>query len=182
MHDGGLTGGDAAGDPPSPRTPPDVRPDVILIWQTLASRRIAYDTMMWQTPALGMTAQAFLLTLALGGQESALGRAIAAALSAVLAIITLQLMGKHRHSELRDARQLGRIEHDNQFDQVVGTALHAFQRAQVRGGIGPATLARRFRAYSSFRLWMGGQVAFLIVDALILGLILSGRADLLTAS
>jgi len=35
--------------------PSDVDPSVVMMWQTIASRRIAYDT-MWQTPALGLTA------------------------------------------------------------------------------------------------------------------------------
>jgi len=35
--------------------PSDVDPSVVMMWQTIASSRIAYDT-MWQTPALGLTA------------------------------------------------------------------------------------------------------------------------------
>jgi hypothetical protein len=76
---------------------PGPNPELVLIWQTLAARRVSYDTMMWQTPALGMTAQAFLLTLALGGQTTTTGRMVAAVLAAALAAMTMQLLAKHRY-------------------------------------------------------------------------------------
>ncbi len=70
--------------------------DRLVVWQTVASRRASIDAMRWQTPALGMTAQAFLLTLALAPDSSRLARLLASALSLILALMVMQLMAKHR--------------------------------------------------------------------------------------
>lgn len=35
-----------------------------LVFQAVAQRRLQHDMLMWQVPALGLTAQAFLLTIA----------------------------------------------------------------------------------------------------------------------
>lgn len=169
-------------DPPVPPTPrPVLAEGVVLVWQTLAARRIAYDTMMWQTPALGLTAQAFLLTLALGGQISNLGRAISAGLAAALAITTVQLMAKHRQHEIRDSKILERIEREHEFERAVGVCLHTFDRPPRPTGFSPTTVGRRFRQYSSFRLWMAGQLAFLTVALVVLLLVATGNDGLLAA-
>ena len=156
--------------------------NVVLIWQSIASRRIAYDTMMWQTPALGLTAQAFLLTLALGGQMSSLGRAVAAVLAAALAVTTMQLMAKHRLNELRDSRLLETIEEAHGFAEAVGVDLHAFRRRSLLPNGGRfRILASRLRRYSSFRLWIAGQLAFLLVAVLVLVLVATGSSGVLDA-
>ena len=42
-------------------------PDIVSnIYKSLTERRITYDNLTWQTPALSLTAQAFLLTISLG--------------------------------------------------------------------------------------------------------------------
>jgi hypothetical protein len=162
--------------------PPLVLPEtVVLIWQSLADRRVAYDTMMWQTPALALTAQAFLLTLALGGQISGLGRAISAGLAAALAITTVQLMAKHRQHEIRDAKLLEQIEREHGFERTIGVRLHSFARPSLPMGIRPAAIGRRFRQYSSFRLWMAGQLSFLTVAAVVLILVVTGNAEVLAS-
>ena len=84
--------------------------ELYFVYQTVASRRVAYDSMMWQTPALGLTAQAFLLTLALEATSRSLVRFIAASLSLVLSLITMQLMAKHRLFEVLDSKLLARFE------------------------------------------------------------------------
>jgi hypothetical protein len=84
--------------------------DKVIVWQTIASRRAGLDSMMWQTPALGMTAQAFLITLALGAGSSRWARLLAALLSLILALMVMQLMAKHRRNELLDSVLLEELE------------------------------------------------------------------------
>jgi hypothetical protein len=136
--------------------------------------------MMWQTPALGLTAQAFLLTLALGGQMASLGRAVAAVLAGAIAVMTMQLMAKHRLHELRDSRLLEAIENRHRFNDVVGVDLHGFRRTAVIGR-SPRALSERFRLSSSFRLWMAGQLVFLAVAVTVIVLTLFGAAGALQA-
>jgi len=62
---------------------------------------------MWQTPALAMTAMAFLLTLALNDNGASIPRIVVGALSLVVAMSCLQLMAAHWHYRQDDE---GRLE------------------------------------------------------------------------
>lgn len=75
-------------------------------YQIVASRRQATDTLMWQTPALCLTAQAFLFTIALDSQSVLGARSVAMALSVAVSLACIQLMCKHRHYEVLDSQWL----------------------------------------------------------------------------
>lgn len=83
--------------------------DESLAYEALNARYISHNELMWQTPVLAMTAMAFLLTIALG-QGNDYRRALAAALSTMIAVISAQLMAKHSASQINDAEELLRIE------------------------------------------------------------------------
>lgn len=42
------------------------REEMLVMYQVVAARRQNFDAMVWQVPALSLTAQAFLLVIALG--------------------------------------------------------------------------------------------------------------------
>ncbi len=65
---------------------------------------------MWQTPALGLTAQAFLFTVSLDPAVAPASRALAAGLGAVVALLSLQLMIKHQFHLKLDRAQLNDLE------------------------------------------------------------------------
>lgn len=67
-----------------------------ILYQVLESRRQSHDSMMWQVPALGLTAQAFLFTVALDAGSSRMARLIASALALSVALMSIQLMDKQR--------------------------------------------------------------------------------------
>lgn len=81
-----------------------------LTYAALSAREASRDQMMWQTPALAMTAMAFLLTIALGDSGPDWGRKMAAALSTVVAVISFQLMARHSGLTKKDADTLWDIE------------------------------------------------------------------------
>lgn len=81
-------------------------------YQVIATRRLGYDQMLWQTPVLGFTAQAFLLTIALAPDSSRLARLLSAVLALVVALLSIQLLRKHQHMELIDSVLLERIERE----------------------------------------------------------------------
>jgi colanic acid biosynthesis protein WcaH len=79
-------------------------------YQIVAERRQNYDNLLWQTPIVSLTAQAFLLTIALGAETKPLARLLAAFLSFLAALASLQLMLKHRHMEWLDSQLMERHE------------------------------------------------------------------------
>jgi hypothetical protein len=81
-----------------------------VLYQIIADRRVGTDTMMWQAPVLSLTAQAFLLTIALGPDSAPTARAISALLAVLAAAASLQLMAKHRYYEVSDSKWLERYE------------------------------------------------------------------------
>lgn len=76
----------------------------------VAGRRQAYDQLVWQTPVLSLTAQAFLLTIALGHDTSSLARFMSASLSLITALASVQLMVKHRYYEVLASKLLQKFE------------------------------------------------------------------------
>ncbi|GCE77781.1 hypothetical protein [Cellulomonas biazotea] len=173
-------------DPPGPATassPALTTDQTLLVWSTLAARRTSFDGMVWQTPALGLAAQAFLLTLALGPGTSPLGRAVSAGLSLALSVMVIQLLLKHRQSELGDSLTLERIERALGLDASLGTLPHGSpaerstpteRRILARATARLTPPPRRFWSMSSVRLWVAGQWLFAAVALLVVALVVSG--------
>ena len=78
-------------------------------YHALTARSVSHNELLWQTPVLAMTAMAFLLTIALGVSDD-WRRALAAGLSAVIAIASAQLFARHSASQLKDADALNGLE------------------------------------------------------------------------
>lgn len=127
--------------------------------------------MMWQTPALGMTAQAFLLTLALSADTSRSARLLACILSFTLALMVMQLMAKHRRHEMLDSLLLTRLEEEFGITGLVSFAPHGGPSVRHANDLAAADrrLARstpgwkRFWQLSSYEIWMLGLGLFAIV-------------------
>jgi hypothetical protein len=88
----------------------------LAVYEVIAFRRMQYEAMMWQVPALSLTAQAFLLTIALGPDSKPMSRVVTGLLSAVVALVSVQLMLKHRRHELIDSKWLEKFEVDHGLD------------------------------------------------------------------
>jgi hypothetical protein len=150
--------------------------DHVIVWQTLASRRAGYDAMMWQTPALGMTAQAFLFTLALNQDSTRWARLIASSLSLALSLMVVQLMAKHRRHEALDSWLLRKVEARLGLKSLVGVAPHGHPSERPPDHIQKVTSLlerctpgpKKFWAMSSFELWMFGQYLFAAAALLVL--------------
>lgn len=163
--------------------------DQLTVYQILSDRRTAYDSMMWQTPALGMTAQAFLLTLALSSDTSGVGRATSAGLSILISLMVLQLLAKHRRNETLDSLVLEDLEKKLGVRAVLGVIPHGHPRerstadqrrladSQVRKVLrGP----KGFWRMSSFKLWCYGQYALILVGLAIVVLVVLGQRTVLS--
>jgi hypothetical protein len=121
------------------------------LYETIASRRATYDTMLWQAPVLSLTAQAFLFTIALGEGSSRLARLLAGALALITALGSMQLMGKQRFHEQVDSQLLALHERTTGLADVIGTPMHGPMNERVTA----AGLVRPWYAKpSSYKLWM----------------------------
>ena len=129
---------------------------VASMYQVVSSRRLGYDTLIWQVPAISFTAQAFLFSIALG-TTSITARFISASLAFIIAVISMQLMSKHRYHEEIDSRLLERFEKEQRLEMIFGCAPHAApkRRAQVVG-----MTANWITSKSSYRLWQYGLTLF----------------------
>src|SRR5215204_4264738 len=82
----------------------------LAVYQRLSDRYQSHVTIMWQAPALGLAAEAFLLSVSLGNGSSRAARIIAAILGTLVALMSMQLMAKHRFLSRRDDEALHVLE------------------------------------------------------------------------
>ena len=120
----------------------------------VAGRRVTHDQLLWQTPVLSLTAQAFLLTIALGSETSFWARLMSASLSFITALASMHLMLKHRYFELQDSQALRKFENDNMAE---GFEVVHIQRPSE--GEKASFLEHR----SAYHLWMITLLAFAAV-------------------
>jgi hypothetical protein len=86
--------------------------------QAAEGQRSSLDQMMWQVPALSLTAQSFLLQLALGATTRWPSRLLAGMLGLVAALAAIQLLLKHRFYEELHSFWLERVARRD--DQAAG--------------------------------------------------------------
>jgi hypothetical protein len=96
----------------------------------VVNRRLQFDQMLWQTPTLALTGEAFLFSIALGNGISHLARVIASVLAFLVSWASLHTLAMHRTNELADARLIHEFESDQQ-----GGALHGPQWRDYRTSI-----------------------------------------------
>lgn len=130
------------------------------LYQVLSSRRLGYDSLMWQTPVLGLTAQAFLFNVALGPNSSRFARVIASVLALVTSLISIQLMVKHHHFENADSKFLQDIERKLHLPQYHGKPE---DRQSAHG-----KELRWFVRVRAHTVWIGGLALFGIAALVIL--------------
>lgn len=137
------------------RIPDDLRGPVYTV---VAARRTAFDTLMWQVPALGLTAQAFLLTIAYGSSSSDASRCISGGLAIAVALVAIQTMRKHQANEVTDSKLLEEIEEAFGVE-VAGGRPHA--RPAVRGAAVENLMFRQWLVQrKSARLWLASLSMF----------------------
>jgi len=73
-------------------------------YEVLNARRDTANSLVWQTPVVGLTGLAFIFTVLLAGDTSWQGRWIAAALAVSICVATLHLTAKQRFTEVEHAK------------------------------------------------------------------------------
>lgn len=128
------------------------REEMLAQYQVVAARRQNFDSMLWQVPALSLTAQAFLLVIALGSGSGHLARIAAGLLSAVTALMSVQLLLRQRLHEEADARWLHDFEDSHDWEPI-----HRRPSERV-AAVGMQ--ARGLAKLPSHQLWLIGLVLF----------------------
>lgn len=129
-------------------------------YKILNARRDSFNNLVWQTPVLSLTAQAFLFTIILSEGVPELGRFIAAVLSSIAALMSLQLLSKHRFMEEQHAKILHTYEE-----------IHKLYAANC--AIKPPTWTVRLSSYWLWRilLWTFFVAAIVSIQLIWLGLL-----------
>lgn len=140
------------------------RTELYFVYQSLESRRATYDSMVWQTTAISLAAQSFLLTLALGRDSRSSVRVIAAVLSFMISLMTMQLMAKHRWGEILDSQLLENLERRLGFFEVFSVLPHDKLGGRIPLNISVENAKRLrstwVRSKSSYRIWQFGLSLF----------------------
>jgi hypothetical protein len=120
----------------------------------------SYTTLLWQVPALSLTAQAFLFTIALAKDADPGARAVTGMLSVVTSLMSIYLMVSHR---IRAERQ-GRVA----MDLALQLGAQRGPEKHHRGAVGVWAAVNK----GSFAFWIFGLGLFGMVGlgAAILGL------------
>jgi hypothetical protein len=147
---------------PDPTGKPVVSaPDAGAVYEAVSARRISFDQMMWQVPALSLTAQAFLVAIAVNTDLNRVVRVLAILLATVSGALAMQLMAKQRFHEQVDTAYLNQWEQSSRLFMVMGFTPHDHAIASGKAEALGITPNRWVRA-SSYLWWMWGLRLFMI--------------------
>jgi hypothetical protein len=155
----------AQGDPVS-LTTPDAWASLLAAY---ASQFGSYTTMLWQVPALGLTAQAFLMTIALGSDSSNVARVIAALLSVIISVASTQLMHDQRGHAMNHGEVALRISRKLQLAKDIG-GVQIEDAKPKRADAETVWAAVDHRIY---HIWTQFLILFIMADAVIIGLVIA---------
>jgi hypothetical protein len=144
----------------------------LFTYEMLLLREMEQDAMLWQTPTIALTAQAFLLTIALNPGSPFFATCLASALGMLVAVLSMQLMARHRFLNEMDRSHLHYLEERVGIDHISNREYFFVDgKYRVPGWLqgrrtpeAPDLLARQ----KSFRIWMFGMGMFAAVNFAIL--------------
>jgi hypothetical protein len=147
------------------------------LYAAVAARRLQWDALLWQVPALSITGQAFLMTIAFGADTSRTARIIVSAFSVVWAFATLHLYANNRWAELVDAHLLE--DHERATGQL---AVHGRSYKTLRDADPPpkkeryTRMLRRPRPHIVWKITLTGS-GLMSLSALLLAIFCPSLLD-----
>jgi hypothetical protein len=121
-----------------------------LAYQALIERLNAADQRTWETPALALTALAFLFTLALGPGTAPFARILSSVLALGVSLAAFQLMYKQRQLANYDLYRAKEIENRLAFLHSVVDRREAFKHVPFN----------KVSSRNSHRIWLGLLLLF----------------------
>lgn len=138
------------------------------VYEVVGFRRQTSETMAWQAPIMSLTAQAFLMMIALGPGYSRLARFIAALISIATNLASWQTMARHRMFEHEDAKWLNQYERRIRGEQDDPRPLPHDRLAIAKGAAEKCRKSKKFYArclgFKAFHLWTIITVIFAAVS------------------
>ncbi|MFE7800354.1 hypothetical protein [Nocardia sp. NPDC057440] len=137
------------------------------LYQAVADRRLQYENLLWQVPAVSLTAQAFLFSVALSQNIDAFPRILAGLLALNVSVISIMLMASHYRAESRDAQWLERFEQQELGAGAWGAHGAAF-RPQYTADPDAGWLGNLIHLRLMFQVWIVGLALFGLVAILMI--------------
>jgi hypothetical protein len=154
-----------------PQTPALTEPADLLTLLTVYTTQFgSFTTMLWQVPALGLTAQAFLMTIALGSPNSGDARIAASALSAIIAWASQSLMHSQRGRAINQAELAKRVSGKLGVDRLLGGDF------TLNDAVPKRTNARDIWDvdHQIYAIWKVCMLVFALVDVVVILAVLTG--------
>jgi hypothetical protein len=154
----------------SPSGKPSPPPPAPEVYAAVVQRRMQWDNLLWQVPALSLTAQAFLFTIALDPSSRRIARVVACLLSLISSILAVHLMTRHRQAEITDSHWLADYEGKHYPPSL---AAHGPPwQARRNATSADAWIFSRLARYPGYRVWASGLMLFAVAAIAILVLTL----------
>lgn len=151
-----------------------------VLYQTVAARQAQQNSMAWEVPALSMTAQAFLFTIALAADSTATSRYVACGLSILTSVLTITLMARHRQMDIADAEWLEAFERRQaqlpptgalpitEHRVISGNQARARRDQIVRQRVAKGLVGRLVPLLPGYSTWVIGLALFALTAAAII--------------
>ncbi len=144
-------------------------------YRVLSNDRINHNGLFWNVPVMFLTAQSFLLVIALGGANSyPWERAIGAFISFVFGILSIQIFERNRINEITDAEMMLDIERHFISQGFTGSQVH--QKAsklrylngdKVEKNLDLKGFFNFFNRGVSYSLWKNGMWLVTIISVIL---------------
>jgi hypothetical protein len=145
--------------------------DMVTLLNVYTSQFGSYTTLLWQVPALGLTAQAFLMTIVLGtGSDAA--RYLTSALSIIIAFASFRLMHDQRARAINHAELAKRISYRLSLTNLIGGSFGLSDAVPRQGVDAQNVWATNRRIYG---VWIGCMLLFAVTSALVIIALFSGQ-------
>jgi hypothetical protein len=143
--------------------------NLISVMSVYAAQFASYTTLLWQVPALGLTAQSFLLTIALGTDSARAPRLIASLLSALIAGASWALMHDQRGRAINYETLVRRLAASEslQLGQVLGTLDTKDGKPRQTDAVGVWAVD-----HTNYHVWRGLMILFAVADGVIVAVTL----------
>ncbi|MFQ6398324.1 hypothetical protein ACLMAJ_33400 [Nocardia sp. KC 131] len=143
-------------DEPSPHCSPNLE----MLYQCVADRRLQYENLLWQVPTVSLTAQAFLFSIALAEGNAPVAKIASSLLALIVSIISIMLMASHRLAERKDAKWLERFEQQELHAGAWGANGAVFEAHQDIADLGVGRMGNLLLLRQMFKVWVVGLGCF----------------------
>jgi hypothetical protein len=148
---------------------PELKPaDKVALLSLYASQFGSFTTLLWQVPALGLTAQAFLMTIVLGAASPSISdgaRYAASGLSIIAAFASYRLMHEQRARAINHAELAKRISYRLSLTNVVGGSFCLTDAVPGKGANAQNVWATNHGVYG---IWNACMFLFALADVLVI--------------